>query len=808
MVPALRLPLLLSIMVSGLSLAPSHLYGQDLVFGNDEFVSWRYPAGLVDVTADGFSVKPFGTTFNAVADIDEHSSILIGNFGSRPARSPSNQAHADRIRDQDPSTWWKPYPDDSVQERWIELDLGRAVVADRIRVIFPDEEGARPFSFFSVYTSPGIPVFGGSPRILYTRVGRPVSNNTEQTVEFTLQTTGLRGAAGAHLDTNSTMPFDVIRFIRFEAAAATPDAALAEIEVDGVGFNLGSMVGTPTRRDNDDPHWGGTTWTSKDRDCEGCGKGSGADEMIDEDLGFRTWTTESEDKGEWRKTGVWQVIDFGSVFRVNRVIFFPIVAGRSPIIYGYERDKQGPWSYLDLLTSDGSGSSSSDAEVEGLFHYELLSEVVNGTNSADPRFRSHYGRHLFDFNFEPLDVRLLLWRAPTVQSAFSRALQIFVFHAEGYPAQVEMESDDIPLGSGLSIRSIEWDADTPPGTSIQVATQTGNGFSTVKRYLLVNGREVTKAAYDAAKSRNRGEIIEEQVRDATWSDWSLPHRFSGQDFQSPSPRQWLRIRVRLLSDDPERMPTLRQLRFLANQPIVAAGVQGEIFPHEAPLDFLQEFRYTVTPLRFGSRDAGFDRVVINLPPGSGDVRFTQATIRGVQVDATAEILGDSLLVRLPPPAVRRDSVEILFQARLVDSPTVFSAFVSNSDQEASAQGVIPSQFGADQVHLPEAIAGRSLVRNLAHTTAFSPNGDGVNDEYELNLTVVKTNREPTVRLFDLAGQLVTELQNQSSETRRGHYIWDGRGQGQMMPPGVYILQIEVNSDARKESIHRTVSLVY
>ncbi|MBT6144502.1 MAG: hypothetical protein HOH74_03670, partial [Gemmatimonadetes bacterium] len=222
-----RLSILLSVLLSGLSLSTSRLYGQDLVFDSDEFVSWNYPAGLVNVTADGFSVKPFGTTFNAVADIDEYSSIVIGNFGSRPARSPSNQAHADRIRDQDPSTWWKPYSDDAVQKWWVELDLGRAVVADKIRVIFPDEEGARPFSFFSVYTSPGIPVFGGSPRVLYTRVGRPVSNNTQQVVELDLQTTRLRGAAGAHLDTNSTMPFDVIRFIRFEAAGATLDAALA-----------------------------------------------------------------------------------------------------------------------------------------------------------------------------------------------------------------------------------------------------------------------------------------------------------------------------------------------------------------------------------------------------------------------------------------------------------------------------------------------------------------------------------------------------------------------------------------------------
>ena len=256
------------------------------------------------------------------------------------------------------------------------------------------------------------------------------------------------------------------------------------------------------------------------------------------------------------------------------------------------------------------------------------------------------------------------------------------------------------------------------------------------------------------------------------------------------------------------MPRLRQLRFVANQPVVAAGVQGEIFPHEASLDSLQEFRYTVTPVRFGARDAGFDHVIVNVPVGSSDVRFTQALVGGDPVEATAQILGDSLRVQLPAPAVRRDPVEIRFEARLVESPTVFAASVGNSDREAIGQGVIPSEFGADQVHLPDAIAGRSLVRNLDLTPVFSPNGDGINDELQLGFTVVKTHRQPTVRLYDLAGRLVAELTDQSPSLRRATYTWDGRSEGQQAPPGVYVVQIGVNSDARDERVHRTVSVVY
>jgi len=791
----LRTPTILTALL--LTTTASDAPAQDLVFDTSDFASWQHPQGLVNVTDEGVAVKRFGRTFDAVANIDGHSSITIGSFGSRPARSPSNQFSADNIRDQDPTTYWQPNKNDPVQLWWVELDLGRAVVADKIRVIFPDEEGARPFSFFSVFTSPGIPVFGSNqPMVVYDRVGRPINNNSNQVVEFNLQTTGLgTNAEGAHLDLSPTMNFDVIRFIRFEAAGATPDAALAEIEVDGIGFNLGGMVGTPTRREDGDPHWGGTTWTSKNRDCDGCGKGSGADEMLDEDVGFRTWTIEGSDKGDWRKSGVWQTIDFGSVFRIDRVVFFPIVGGQSPVIYGFERDKQGSWSNFDLLISDGSSSNSADLVTEGPYHYDLLSEVLNS------------GRFMFDFNFEPRDMRLFLWRV-TKPPQFHRALQLFVFHAEGYPKQVELESADLSLGGARSIRSVEWVADIPAGTRIEVDTQTGDGFDSATRYYLINGKEVTKAAYDAAKVRNRGDTVIEQVRDDTWSDWSLPHRFSGQGFQSPSPRRWLRARVRLISKDADVMPVLHELRFAANDPVVSAGLTGSILPREASVDSLQNFSYTIGPAGTSIGDIGYNRVVLSIPPGVVDVNLVDATVRGDVVDATQEIFADSLVVSLPPPAVRLDTVTVTFQARLAESPTVFDAFVLNASQPQSTQGVVPKDFSAQRVFLPDAIAGARLIRNLSDTQVFTPNDDGVNDLYELTFSIVKTDRNATVSVFDLAGRLIAELESVEQQVGRANFQWDGESGGSRVPPGVYVLRIEIDTDARNERVHRTVHVAY
>ncbi len=768
---------------------------QDLVFKGTDFESWNHPRGLVNVLPQGIEVKRFDKTFNAVANANEFSSSVIGDFGLRFIRAPSNQQQANRVADQDPNTYWQPSVDDPVQQWWLELDLGRSVVASKLRVIFPDTEGARPFNFFSVYVSPGIPVFGGkSKRIVYTRLGRPINNNTSRVVEFDLETKGIAPAIGENLVMGETLNFDVVRFIRFEAAGISPDAALAEIEVDGVGFNLSSMVKTATRDEEGKPNWGGRTWTSKSRDCDGCGKGSGTDALIDEDIGFRAWNIEASDQGDWRNSGVWSVIDFGNVYRVDRMIWIPIVSGNGPFLYGFPRDKQGSWSNFDFLVSDGTPSNSADPVVEGLFDYELLSSVENK------------GRYLFDFQFAPRPLRLILWRV-TRPGQFQRAVQLFVFHSEGYPAQVELESEDITLGGARSIRAIEWDADLPVGTHIEVETQTGNGFTTVKRYFLTNGKEVTKAAYEAAKTRNRADIVEELTRDDTWSSWSLPHRFSGQEFQSPSPRKWLRVRVRLGSDNPEVMPTLRSLRFVANSPVISAGLTGKIYPREAAIDSLQEFRYTIIPEAFSSTDAGFDQVIIALPPGIEDADFVAATVRGNAVDATALLRGDSLFVQLPPPAVKRDSVEITFRTRLSASPTTFNTFVVNSAQEENTQGIVPAEFGANLVFVPAAVDGGSLVRKVSHTALITPNLDGINDRYELNFTVVKTDREPQVHIFTLSGQHVITLKNQSLEGR-ARYVWDGKSAGTTVPPGIYIVRIEVDTDARNERVHQLVHVAY
>ena len=785
-------PMLSLVIFIALLISVSGGMAENIVFSGSDFESWNPPQGLVDVRADGIAVKRFGKTFNAVANAHEFSSVVIGDvYGSvRPARTPSNQADAHLIADQDPDTWWKPVADDPTENFWVELDLGRAVIADKIRVVFPDTEGARPFRFFSVFTSPGVPVsFGGGKRIVFDRVGRTVNNNTQSVVELELE-----------VKDDPSQKFSPVRFVRFEATGRTPDAALAEIEVDAVGFNLSSKVAIERRLEAGDPGWGGRTWSSDSRECvdRACGRGSGAEALLDEDMAFRKWNIEAVIvSGDWRDSGFWAVVDFGNVFRVDRVVWIP---GNGPFTYTVYKPAAVQQAHCDfsvqeIFTSDGSPSTTSVVDVEGPYEYELL--VANPGSKG-----------IYDFQFPSRPVRLFNWRVPNGRGN-CRALQLWVFHSEGYPAAVTLTSDEIPLGGARSIRRVEWDAYLPPGTRIEVQTQTGNGFQTVTRYYLSNGNEVTKEGYEAAKRRQRGEIVDDRIRDPSWSDWSNPHRLTGQSFQSPTPRQWLQARVTLSSADPEVFPKLRSLTFVANDPIITSGLSGYVLPREAVLDSLTEFRYTIKPMEFNRADIGFDQVLIVLPEGSAETKLVGTTVGGVASDASGSLRGDSLLVQLPQEAVTRDSVEIVFKARVFQSPTVFETLVANSVQRENTQGVLPEFVGADQVFVPEAVAGVSLIRKVSHSEVFTPNGDGVNDLFQLRFVVVKTDETPRVRVFSLNGTQVAELEQAGPRGNEARFTWDGSMRdGEFVAPGVYVVHVSVPAHARNEVVQKLVHVVY
>jgi gliding motility-associated-like protein len=79
-------------------------------------------------------------------------------------------------------------------------------------------------------------------------------------------------------------------------------------------------------------------------------------------------------------------------------------------------------------------------------------------------------------------------------------------------------------------------------------------------------------------------------------------------------------------------------------------------------------------------------------------------------------------------------------------------------------------------------------RNVFIPNVFSPNGDGVNDRFQVyggpDVAAVKR-----MMIFDRWGELLYESEAQPlAWAIRG---WDGRFKGQLMPVGVYVYVVEV-----------------
>ena len=106
---------------------------------------------------------------------------------------------------------------------------------------------------------------------------------------------------------------------------------------------------------------------------------------------------------------------------------------------------------------------------------------------------------------------------------------------------------------------------------------------------------------------------------------------------------------------------------------------------------------------------------------------------------------------------------------------------------------------------------RDLLDNIEISPALiTPNGDGVNDRLELRLDLINVldPRPVRARYFDLSGRMVYEDRRDGTAGQQ-EFFWDGRdGARQLVPPGLYIVEVEVEGDAGDRSRRRMVPVAY
>jgi len=149
--------------------------------------------------------------------------------------------------------------------------------------------------------------------------------------------------------------------------------------------------------------------------------------------------------------------------------------------------------------------------------------------------------------------------------------------------------------------------------------------------------------------------------------------------------------------------------------------------------------------------------------------------------------------------------------------TVFSGRVFDSERpEEVHQTVTPG----DADPLVDANGLRVDLRGLSQKTiqamrlsspVITPNADGINDEIEIVYDLLNLTRtEPaTVEVYDLAGRRLGSIRAGVAESGRFSTVWNGRDDlGNVLPPGLYIIRLMVETDNGTVAKQRTVSLAY
>lgn len=300
--------------------------------------------------------------------------------------------------------------------------------------------------------------------------------------------------------------------------------------------------------------------------------------------------------------------------------------------------------------------------------------------------------------------------------------------------------------------------------------------------------------------------------------WSAWENLDEGRVRSPGLRPYLQFRVRMnepglvlrrLIFDYVFPPLVRELDAELDPAVVAGGKETEF-----ALSMLVYLQGTDTGFRqFQVLTAAQVHVVEQVLVDDQEVGFTaiREPGRGFTVNLWRRILQNGTFVQVFfRGSVFRDRTRFEVRAldRRADEEEVDTAY-----QIAGEADVDPVSVGGSlTVRLEREEDQVPLIVNLKGSSGiFTPNGDGVNDAFELSYTLLKLVRPVPVflEIFDLGGRSVRRVEAGRESVGNYSCVWDGRDEdGVRVPPGLYLYELRVESDQRNGQRQGIVGVAY
>lgn len=390
-------------------------------------------------------------------------------------------------------------------------------------------------------------------------------------------------------------------------------------------------------------------------------------------------------------------------------------------------------------------------------------------------------------------------------------------YARGYVKKSTYVSKVLDFGRPMAWGELRWAGSKGERARVVIQTRSGADADPVT-YFRYTGRgeerqQVEAAVYGQLKPGEKAGTGYDQEHWTYWSAYEFGDSL-GTQVVSLSPRRFLQLKVDLLPRD-EDGGEVRYLELRASAPVATALV-GEVWPVAARTGEWTSFRYVLRPT-IGSGDPGFDRLEIQSLSILGGVQGVR--IGDVAVPYALEAEGPHRLVVSFARLQAKDSgalVEVGFEAQVLRYGATFEARVADSAlplevPQGVTSGDATGEYEGNRVSVSTVGSEPVLLRSRVGPAVLTPNGDGHNDEAQVEYEILEITGSASVRVevWDLAGRRVRRLHAGAEGTGSYRRSWDGRDDGgRLLPPGIYLCRFGLVTDTEQTEETRILHLVY
>ena len=518
-------------------------------------------------------------------------------------------------------------------------------------------------------------------------------------------------------------------------------------------------------------------------------------------------------------------LDLGVPVPVDSIVFFPPQTGltsdnqrqRDLFARAYEVSRTNvPVEWLifeDENTSTGSVG------------YHPLDEIIGSTFANNTSIVSLTSELAF--------TRFLRFKfGETTVTTLLAEIQVF---GRGYPEEARYLSTPHSFGEAVSLGRVHWgftryrktssgEIVADPNAPVHLELQTRAGFDDQPKTFFIFddlGRpsEVDEATY--FKSPRVVERFSEGISgframrgdDAeNWNTWSVPYQASGDEIRSSDGAQYLQFQFKIRTEDTMAFGVLDSISF-ETSPLLADSALAEISlgeiqaidqrsQVEVPLGVQQAFAYDLRTVA-GTNRVGYDTIELDVPAA--------AQFDALEIDGNRAVEGDDFSLEKAngqfriffPETVRQDrSIRLNFTSAIFQASVFLEGRIRNRTTDiALPQSVEAGDARTDVAsNSVQIVASDVEVDVLSPMTlssgVFTPNGDGINEEARVSFDLFSVNGgQLRVAVLDLAGQEIATLLEQPAIAGPYSATWDGRnGSGETVPPGIYLVRVEVDVD--------------